>query len=77
MQATQTVRFDDKVRLTVESNICRESGPLPDCFQLPLQLVLQRMQQVGMSVVINVDELSMNFYGLPFSRGGRIWVAWV
>lgn len=46
MQATQSVRFGDKVRLKVETNICRESGLLPDCFRVPCQLVLRHMEKV-------------------------------
>ena len=47
MQATRhTVRFDDRVRLEAENNICREGGPLPDCFATPRALIFGRMEQV-------------------------------
>ncbi|XP_070204322.1 A-kinase anchor protein 10, mitochondrial-like isoform X2 [Littorina saxatilis] len=46
LQATTPLGFGDKIRFEVESNICRESGPLPDCFSKPLAIVLHTFEQV-------------------------------
>ncbi|OWK07185.1 hypothetical protein Celaphus_00016922 [Cervus elaphus hippelaphus] len=37
LQATHPLGFDDVVRLKIESNICQEGGPLPNCFTTPLR----------------------------------------
>lgn len=39
LQATSPVGFSTAVRLKVEGDICREEGPLYDCFDLPYQIV--------------------------------------
>ncbi|ELT87067.1 hypothetical protein CAPTEDRAFT_222842 [Capitella teleta] len=49
MQATQPLGFDDSVRLQLENNICREGGPLPDCFQLAKSNVLRTMDKIYFS----------------------------
>nr|XP_033778626.1 A-kinase anchor protein 10, mitochondrial [Geotrypetes seraphini] len=46
LQATHPLGFDDAVRLEIESNICREGGPLPDCFTTPLQQAWTTMEKV-------------------------------
>lgn len=46
LQATEPLGFDDKIRLEVESNICREGGPLPDCFAKPKNMVLRVIEKV-------------------------------
>ncbi|KAK7488210.1 hypothetical protein BaRGS_00020517 [Batillaria attramentaria] len=46
LQATMPLGFDDKIRFEVEGNICREEGPLPDCFSKPRDIVLQAMDKV-------------------------------
>ncbi|XP_023930046.1 A-kinase anchor protein 10, mitochondrial-like [Lingula anatina] len=45
LQATCQVGFDDKVRFEVESNICREGGPLPDCFAWPKGIVFLSLEK--------------------------------
>ncbi|KAF4524262.1 hypothetical protein B566_EDAN008810 [Ephemera danica] len=40
LQATSPLGFSDKVRFDVEQNICREEGPLPDCFAQAANIVL-------------------------------------
>ncbi|XP_071094421.1 A-kinase anchor protein 10, mitochondrial-like [Haliotis cracherodii] len=45
LQATQPLGFDDKIRFMVEGNICREGGPLPDCFAKPRDVVLNTLEQ--------------------------------
>lgn len=45
LQATCPQGFSDRVRFEVESNICREEGPLPSCFNLPLRVVLHVLER--------------------------------
>ncbi|XP_035888843.1 A-kinase anchor protein 10, mitochondrial isoform X2 [Phyllostomus discolor] len=46
LQATHPLGFDDAVRLEIESNICREGGPLPNCFTTPLRQAWTTMEKV-------------------------------
>ncbi|XP_020862616.1 A-kinase anchor protein 10, mitochondrial isoform X2 [Phascolarctos cinereus] len=46
LQATHPLGFDDFVRLEIESNICREGGPLPSCFTTPLRQAWTTMEKV-------------------------------
>ncbi|XP_043910260.1 A-kinase anchor protein 10, mitochondrial [Protopterus annectens] len=46
LQATHPLGFDDAVRLEIESNICREGGPLPNCFMTPLRQAWTTMEKV-------------------------------
>ncbi|KAL5015934.1 hypothetical protein ScPMuIL_005523 [Solemya velum] len=46
LQATQPLGFPDQMRLEVEGNICREKGPLPDCFAKPRDMVLKTIEKV-------------------------------
>uniref|UniRef100_A0A673Z5U3 A-kinase anchoring protein 10 n=1 Tax=Salmo trutta TaxID=8032 RepID=A0A673Z5U3_SALTR len=48
LQATNPLGFDDSVRMEIESNICREGGPLPDCFTTPLRQAWTTMEKVYM-----------------------------
>ncbi|KAK3871474.1 hypothetical protein Pcinc_023381 [Petrolisthes cinctipes] len=45
LQATCPQGFSDSVRFIVEGNICREEGPLPSCFDLPLRVVLHVLER--------------------------------
>lgn len=47
LQATNPLGFDDAVRMEIESNICREGGPLPDCFTTPLRQAWTTMEKVS------------------------------
>ncbi|XP_076453069.1 A-kinase anchor protein 10, mitochondrial-like [Babylonia areolata] len=49
LQATTPLGFDDKIRFEVEGNICREGGPLPDCFSRPRDIVLHTLDKVYFS----------------------------
>ncbi|XP_063448892.1 A-kinase anchor protein 10, mitochondrial-like [Mytilus trossulus] len=49
LQATHPLGFDDKCRFDVECNICREEGPLPDCFSKPREMVLKTIEKVYFS----------------------------
>ncbi|KFV39252.1 hypothetical protein N341_00214, partial [Tyto alba] len=46
LQATHPLGFDGSVRLEIESNICREGGPLPNCFTTPLRQAWTTMETV-------------------------------
>ncbi|CAG00405.1 unnamed protein product, partial [Tetraodon nigroviridis] len=46
LQATNPLGFGDTVRMEIESNICREGGPLPDCFTTPLRQAWTTMEKV-------------------------------
>ncbi|KAM9760661.1 A-kinase anchor protein 10, mitochondrial-like [Dama dama] len=46
LQATHPLGFCDVVRLEIESNICREGGPLPNCFTAPLRQAWMTMEKV-------------------------------
>ncbi|XP_067350184.1 A-kinase anchor protein 10, mitochondrial isoform X2 [Channa argus] len=48
LQATNPLGFGDPVRMEIESNICREGGPLPDCFTTPLRQAWMTMEKVYM-----------------------------
>uniref|UniRef100_A0A8C2EMU2 A kinase (PRKA) anchor protein 10 n=1 Tax=Cyprinus carpio TaxID=7962 RepID=A0A8C2EMU2_CYPCA len=48
LQATNPLGFGDSVRMEIESNICREGGPLPDCFNTPLRQAWTTMEKVYM-----------------------------
>ncbi|XP_045617463.1 A-kinase anchor protein 10, mitochondrial-like isoform X1 [Procambarus clarkii] len=45
LQAMCPLGFSDSVRFIVEGNICREKGPLPSCFDLPLRVVLHILER--------------------------------
>ncbi|CAB3242301.1 unnamed protein product [Arctia plantaginis] len=45
LQATNPVGFPTDIRLKIESDICREEGPLPTCFDLPYQIVFKTLTQ--------------------------------
>nr|XP_006816612.1 PREDICTED: A-kinase anchor protein 10, mitochondrial-like [Saccoglossus kowalevskii] len=46
LQATNPVGFSDAVRFEVECNICREGGPLPDCFSTSLRIAHNTLEKV-------------------------------
>ncbi|XP_062588041.1 A-kinase anchor protein 10, mitochondrial-like [Saccostrea cucullata] len=45
LQASHPLGFDDKTRFEVEGNICREEGPLPDCFAKTQHIVYRTMEK--------------------------------
>lgn len=45
LQATNPLGFPTDIRLKIESDICREEGPLPTCFDLPYQIVFKTLTQ--------------------------------
>ena len=46
MQASLPLGVDDMTRIEIENNICREAGPLPDCFSSPMEHVLCLFEEV-------------------------------
>uniref|UniRef100_A0A8B9F6Z8 A-kinase anchoring protein 10 n=1 Tax=Amazona collaria TaxID=241587 RepID=A0A8B9F6Z8_9PSIT len=61
LQATHPLGFDDSVRLEIESNICREGGPLPNCFTTPLRQAWTTMEtsnvkKANVKILKNFDE---------------------
>lgn len=53
LQASSPLGFPDNLRFEVESNICREEGPLPDCFAKPRHIVLRTIEVVSITVYTN------------------------
>jgi hypothetical protein len=50
LQATCPLGCSDKIRFYVEHNICREEGPLPDCFRKPADIVFNVLEKVTIPV---------------------------
>lgn len=61
MQATNSLKFDDSIRFDVENEICREGGPTPDCFDKPVRLVLQKLQNVRKNFIFPIIFLFFHF----------------
>lgn len=51
LQATCPLGYSDKIRFYVEHNICREEGPLPDCFRKPADIVFNVLEKVVVPAV--------------------------
>lgn len=45
LQAKSPLGFTDDIRFEIEGNICREEGPLPDCFAKPRKIVLHTIER--------------------------------
>ncbi|XP_068629756.1 A-kinase anchor protein 10, mitochondrial [Battus philenor] len=43
LQATKPLGFPTEIRLQVESDICREEGPLATCFDLPYKIIFKTL----------------------------------
>lgn len=46
MQATHSLGVSDQTRIRIENKICREGGPLPDCFEEPMENILTLLEEV-------------------------------
>ena len=46
MQASVPLGVDDISRIEIENSICREGGPLPECFTYPMEHVLCLLEEV-------------------------------
>lgn len=46
MQASIPLGVDDITRIEIENSICREGGPLPECFTFPMEHVLFLLEEV-------------------------------
>ena len=68
LQASEPLGFSDKVRTHVELNICREAGPLPDCFVIPKAIVLETIETVYSVILllqIPISHVSHEICNLP------------
>jgi len=45
----------------VELNICREGGPLPDCFLVPKIIILETIEKVGATQITVQPEISFQY----------------
>ncbi|CAD5126181.1 DgyrCDS14351 [Dimorphilus gyrociliatus] len=55
LQAISPVGFDDKIRFEIETNICREGGPLKDCFLCAQKVVLCSLERIYLPVFLKSD----------------------
>ncbi|OWF41602.1 A-kinase anchor protein 10, mitochondrial-like [Mizuhopecten yessoensis] len=55
LQATDPLGFDDKKRFEIEENICREEGPLPECFAKPRDIVLKTIEKAYFKAYLQSD----------------------
>ena len=61
MQATVPLGFDDVTRIEIENSICREGGPLPECFTYPMEHVLCLLEEVLHSITFqNLLSISLS-----------------
>lgn len=44
LQATNPLHLGDDIRIKVEESICREEGPLPNCFEYPRKLIIKLLE---------------------------------
>ncbi|KAK9412576.1 A-kinase anchor protein 10 mitochondrial [Crotalus adamanteus] len=77
LQSTHPLGFDDSVRLEIESNICREGGPLPNCFTTPLRQAWTTMEKVFLPSFLSsnlyykyLNDLIHSVRGDEFASGG-------
>ncbi|XP_024607961.1 A-kinase anchor protein 10, mitochondrial isoform X4 [Neophocaena asiaeorientalis asiaeorientalis] len=82
LQATHPLGFDDVVRLEIESNICREGGPLPNCFTTPLRQAWTTMEKVFLPGFLSsnlyykyLNDLIHSVRGDEFPGGGVLLTA--
>ncbi|XP_036692400.1 A-kinase anchor protein 10, mitochondrial isoform X1 [Balaenoptera musculus] len=82
LQATHPLGFDDVVRLEIESNICREGGPLPNCFTTPLRQAWTTMEKVFLPGFLSsnlyykyLNDLIHSVRGDEFLGGGVLLTA--
>lgn len=52
MQASAPLGVGDITRIEIENSICREGGPLPECFTYPMEHVLCLLEEVHVFCVI-------------------------
>ena len=60
LQATGWLRFDDSVRLEVESNICGETGITSDCFSSAQHIVYCHIERTYLDAFLQ-SELCMKY----------------
>ena len=47
MRANHQIIKDDKLRIVIENNICREDGPQPNCFCIPVAYAWTALKEVS------------------------------
>ncbi|CAB4038255.1 A-kinase anchor 10, mitochondrial, partial [Paramuricea clavata] len=53
MQASNSLGVSDETRIRIENKICREGGPLPDCFEEPMENVLTLLEEVYFPIFLD------------------------
>ena len=66
MQASNSLGVSDETRIHIENKICREGGPLPECFEEPMENVLTLLEEVM--------QCSFMLLGEPIKRIGSTYV---
>jgi hypothetical protein len=54
MQASNSLGVSDETRIRIENKICREEGPLPDCFEEPMENVLTLLEEVLLACAVEI-----------------------
>ena len=55
MKCSQQLISDDKLRIVLENNICREEGPQPNCFCIPMAYAWTALSEVRNVFVTHVN----------------------
>ncbi|XP_028400711.1 A-kinase anchor protein 10, mitochondrial-like [Dendronephthya gigantea] len=66
MQATNSLGVSDETRIRIENKICREGGPLPECFEEPMENVLTLLEEVYFSIFLD-SSVYMKYLNEVFS----------
>lgn len=53
MRAKHQIIKDDKLRILIENNICREDGPQPNCFCIPVAFAWTVLKEVRFIILIS------------------------
>ena len=59
MQASVPLGVDDITRIEIENSICREGGPLPECFTFPMEHVLCLLEEVTHFILCHLKGLPL------------------
>ena len=52
MRAKHQLIKDDKLRILIENNICREDGPQPNCFCIPVAFAWTVLKEVCLIILV-------------------------
>ncbi|XP_046841261.1 A-kinase anchor protein 10, mitochondrial-like [Xenia sp. Carnegie-2017] len=53
MQASNSLGVGDETRIRIENKICRDGGPLPECFEEPMENVLTLLEEVYFPIFLD------------------------